>query len=128
MFSVLKKFIGKTPTSLPPTMLQFSENIGFSLSLEQARHARMVEIIGIGDYPGKGKWKDEKGGTEYPYFYVRISFGKGSPVTSIESHKFTSRKKARDAQREVTRKLAMFIFENQDAKFEPAESGMAVAS
>lgn len=108
-------YFKRTPTTLPPTMLQLGEKMGVSLSLDQARRVRSISQVSIGD--SKGKPYADEYGNRYPYYYLRIKCSDGE---IIDGGKLRNKRKLRDLHREVTKKIALFIFENQELTFEPS--------
>jgi hypothetical protein len=86
-----------TPTSLPSTMISLGETFGSSLTLAGARHISHINV-----------------GGPAPKFWVDIyMFATTGGMTIHRSKTNLTRRQARDLQRYVTRKIAVFLFENK---------------
>jgi hypothetical protein len=99
-----------TPNALPPTMLQLGDAFGASLSLDACRRVSHVEIRG-------GYWKDTGATKPTPHFIVDIDIVKpdGSSTYTLRGCNVNlTRREARDLHRDVTRKIAVFLWENKD--------------
>lgn len=107
------KFKGRTPNAIPPTILQLGDDLGISISLEFARRIRYISILAIGG----DKRRIDEHGNQYPYFYLELHTGDKSEM--VRSMMIFSKWKANRLHRSVTRKIAVFIFENQHLNFNP---------
>lgn len=97
----MKQFTTITPTTLPPTMVQLGELFGASLSLDGARRVSHIEISKI----PSGYWVD---------IWMLKPDGHTHILRSVRTD--LTCKQARDLHREVTRKIAVFLFENKDVQ------------
>ena len=93
--------------------LDLGRRVGFSMTIQQARRVRAVEIVAIGGYYDK---KTVQNGVEYPYYYIRIHF----PSTKDRvNHFWTSDIKikslrwANRTREMVCSKVARFVFDRQ---------------
>lgn len=103
----------RTPNALPPTMLTLGERFGnASISAKVARDIISIDSLTIGDYK-KGA---ERENGKYPYHMVDIWYrdAQGDDNILVRSKELRiNQRQLRTFMREVTRKVAVFIFENK---------------
>lgn len=103
----------KTPNALPPTVLSLSKELGISLTLQGARQVNSVTMLGPIGRPGRPYVKD---GHMYPCYYVDVNAQKvDGNGTYYRSRTIRTAKRMHQIHRAVTRKLAVFLFENKAA-------------
>lgn len=97
-----------TPNALPPTMITLGEQFGnASLTLEGARRIGSITCITIGS--------TEKTDV-YPYHLIDLNDTAGRVFVRSKNLRIT-RKQLRTLHREITRKVAVFLFENPKIKY-----------
>lgn len=124
---------GLPPNALPPaTLLSLGELFGGSISLAAARRVESIEMRGsyyYGEdaYDGKnpdGTAKLKPGAKRTPHFLVDIDIRKvgSSDTRTLRSQCDLTKRQARDLLRDVTRKIALFVWTNRDVKLPADES------
>lgn len=103
----------KTPNALPSTMITFGEQFGnASMTLKGARQITHINCLTIGETASKQEKK-------YPYHLIDVwgNDSDGESTILLRSRNLhISRKKLRNLHREITRKVAVFLFENQQTQ------------
>lgn len=122
----------RTPTQLPPaTLCSLGELFGASISLDAARRISHIETSGSSYRPTRfradGSGYTDPNDKEEPHYFVDIWLFKPDGDTHILRSASTTmtKRQARDCNRDITRKIALFLFENKDT---PAQKLIALPS
>lgn len=101
--------MNKIPNALPPTMITLGEQFGnASLTLEGARRIGSITCLTIGSKESNKRENTDR----YPYHLIDLNDFTGRILIRSRDLKIT-RKQLRSLHREVTRKVAVFLFEHQ---------------